>query len=234
MALYARHDWGRVARIHLLDARQYRSWQVCRRPGRGRANIVDSSCDARFDPDRTMLGRQQESGLGAGLVETKDRWNVIGSSVLIARADPKKGNASQHWTDAWDGYGPARQRLLQHVADEDISRCVVISGDAHSGYAADLKVDFTEAAPNVASKFCATSITSQERSAAETQTLLDENPHLHHADSSKRGYGLIDLTPARATMRFRVLGNEKVRTTGVSTERTFFVRSGQPGVHEAS
>jgi hypothetical protein len=35
-------------------------------------------------------------------------------------------------------------------------------------------------------------------------------------------------------MRFRVLGNEKVRTTGVSTERTFFVRAGQPGVHEAS
>ena len=63
--------------------------------------------------------------------------------------------------------------------------------------------------------------------------LLDENDHLHYADSSKRGYGVIDLTPARATMRFRVLGNEKVRTTGVSTERTFFVRAGAPGVHPA-
>jgi alkaline phosphatase D len=233
MALYARYDWGRLARIHVLDARQYRSWQVCPRPGRGGANIVDSTCDALFDPDRTMLGRQQESWLEAGLVETKDRWNIIGSSVLMARADPKKGNASQYWTDAWDGYGPARRRLLQHVSDQDVTSCVVISGDAHSGYAADLKVDFTEAAPIVASEFCATSITSQGRSAAETQTLLDENAHLHYADSSKRGYGVVDLTPARATMRFRVLGNEKVRTTGVSTERTFFVRAGQPGVHPA-
>jgi alkaline phosphatase D len=234
MALYAHYDWGRLARIHLLDARQYRSWQVCPRPGRGGANIVDSSCDELFDPDRTMLGRQQESWLEAGLVETKDRWNIIGSSVLMARADPKKGNVSQYWTDAWDGYGPARQRLLQRVADAAINSCVVISGDAHSAYAADLKVDFTEGAPIVASEFCATSITSQGRSAAETQTLLDENAHLHYADSSKRGYGVIDLTPARATMRFRVLGNEKVRSTGVSTERTFFVRAGQPGVHEAS
>jgi alkaline phosphatase D len=187
-----------------------------------------------FDPNRTMLGRQQESWLSEGLTAAKDQWNILGSSILMARADPKKGNASQYWTDAWDGYGPARQRLLQHLVDDDITSCVVISGDAHSGYAADLKVDFTAAdAPIVASEFCATSITSQGRSAAETQALLDENAHLHYADSSKRGYGVIDLTPARATMRFRVLGNEKVRTTGVSTERTLFVRAGQPGVHPA-
>jgi alkaline phosphatase D len=234
MALYARYDWGRLARIHLLDARQYRSWQVCPRAGRGGANIVDASCSELFDPDRTMLGRQQESWLSEGLTAAKDRWNIVGSSILMARADPKKGKASQYWTDAWDGYGPARRRLLQHLVDDDITSCVVISGDAHSGYAADLRVDFTAAdTPIVASEFCATSITSQGRSAAETQTLLDENAHLHYADSSKRGYGVLDLTPARATMRFRVLGNEKVRTTGVSTERTFFVRAGQPGVHPA-
>jgi alkaline phosphatase D len=234
MALYARYDWGRLARIHLLDARQYRSWQVCPRAGRGGSNIVDASCPELFDPDRTMLGRQQETWLSDGLTAAKDRWNILGSSILMARADPKKGNASQYWTDAWDGYGPARQRLLQHLVGDDLTSCVVISGDAHSAYAADLKIDFTAAdAPIVASEFCATSITSQGRSAAETQTLLDENAHLRYADSSKRGYGVIDLSPARATMRFRVLGNEKVRSTGVSTERTFFVRAGQPGVHPA-
>jgi alkaline phosphatase D len=233
MALYARYDWGRLARIHMLDARQYRSWQVCPRPGRGGANIVDSTCRDLFDDTRTMLGPQQESWLADGLVETRDRWNIIASSVLMARADPKKGGASQYWTDAWDGYPPARERLLRHVDAQKVDSCVVISGDAHSGYAADLKVDFTESAPVVASEFCATSITSQGRSAAETQVLLDENPHLHYADSSRRGYGVIDLTPARATMRFRVIGDEKVRDTGVSTERTFSVRASQPGVHPA-
>ena len=37
MQLYGRHEFGRLARVHVLDGRQYRDHQVCPRAGRGRA-----------------------------------------------------------------------------------------------------------------------------------------------------------------------------------------------------
>ena len=38
MRIYGHVDWGRLARFHLLDDRQYRDPQACPRPGRGGSN----------------------------------------------------------------------------------------------------------------------------------------------------------------------------------------------------
>ncbi|MFX8215171.1 alkaline phosphatase D family protein, partial [Acinetobacter baumannii] len=32
LQVYRRLRWGRLAHLHLLDSRQYRSWQACRAP----------------------------------------------------------------------------------------------------------------------------------------------------------------------------------------------------------
>jgi alkaline phosphatase D len=42
--IHSRYDFGRLARIHLLDGRQYRTPQACPRPGRGGANVVGEDC----------------------------------------------------------------------------------------------------------------------------------------------------------------------------------------------
>ncbi len=46
--------------------------------------------------------------------------------------------------DAWDGYQVARDRLMTFLADNSIANPVVLTGDIHSSWAADLKSDFTE------------------------------------------------------------------------------------------
>ena len=64
MRIYGHLDWGRLARIHLLDDRQYRDPQACPRPGRGGSNTVAlADCSALADPRRTLLGAAQERWL---------------------------------------------------------------------------------------------------------------------------------------------------------------------------
>jgi alkaline phosphatase D len=232
MKLYARYDIGRLARLHLLDGRQYRSPQVCPRPGRGGANIVPETCTALFDKDRTMLGTTQERWLATGLRETRDRWNVIAQQTLMARADTKSG-AHQYWTDAWDGYSPARGRLLQGLVDDEIRSCVVLSGDAHTNYVADLKVDFNVPRSRVvATEFCGTSITSQGRPQTQSDAIRRANSHLKLVDSSQRGYVVIDLTLTELTARLRVVSTVKTPTSRVSTLATFAVTAGTPGARK--
>jgi alkaline phosphatase D len=232
MLLYSRYDIGRLARLHLLDGRQHRSPQACPRPGRGGANIVPETCRALFENDRTMLGATQERWLEAGLRETRDRWNIIGQQTLMARADTKPG-AKQYWTDAWDGYVAARTRLLQRLVDDQIRSCVVLSGDAHTNYVADLKVDFGAArSPTVATEFCGTSITSQGRPQAQSDAIRRANPHLKFVESDRRGYVVVDVTPSELIAKLRVVSSVKSPTSRVSTMATFAVRAGTPGARK--
>ena len=229
--IYARYDFGRLARIHMLDGRQYRTPQACPRAGRGGANVVGESCRELFDPERTMLSTQQERWLDDGVRGAADRWNVLAQATLMARADPRLGGEEQFWTDAWDGYPAARTRLLTGLRDRDARSCVVISGDAHATFAADLRQDAgNEDSPVVATEVCGTSITSQGRPASQIDTLLRENPDIHYADASRRGYTVLDITPDETRVALRVLDDAAVRTTGVSTAATFTVARDRPGI----
>ena len=92
------------------------------------------------------------------------------------------------WTDGWDGYAPARRRLLDVVAQRRVPGVVVLGGDVHASYVADLKVDRDDAtSPVVASEFCGTSIASK----GLAQSRLDAALHGRPASSSEQ-------SPARA------------------------------------
>ena len=69
MRIYGRLDWGRLARIHLLDDRQYRDAQVCPRPDRGgsntvRAGAVPGARRSGADPARRRAGALARRRLG--------------------------------------------------------------------------------------------------------------------------------------------------------------------------
>jgi alkaline phosphatase D len=231
MRLYQRLDWGGLARLHMLDGRQYRSWQACPRPGRGGANNVDASCAALRDPDRTMLGTEQERWLEAGLLEARERWNVVAEATLVARGSRVVNGMELFWTDAWDGYQAARDRLLGFLDASEIRSCVFVSGDAHTNYVADLKPDFGDpGSPVVATEFCGTSITSQGRAQDQTDEIRAHNPHLHLAESDRRGYVVLDLDSSRCRATLRVLDRVTEHASQVTTRAVFEVTAGRPGV----
>ena len=145
MRLYDRYDFGGLARFHVLDGRQYRDHQACPRFGRGGSNVVDErKCLSRLEPQRTLLGDEQENWLHARLSASQARWNIVAQQLLMAQMDRKPGPERQFWSDGWDGYPAARARLLQAIAERKPANPLVIGGDVHFSCVADLKVDFDD------------------------------------------------------------------------------------------
>ncbi|MBL8481671.1 MAG: alkaline phosphatase D family protein, partial [Rhodocyclaceae bacterium] len=143
MRIYGHYDWGRLARLCLLDCRQYRAHQACQSPTQGGSGTVDdAACAERRDPARSLLGMEQENWLAAQLQTSPARWNFIAQSTLMAQSENGKGAERRFWTDAWDGYPAARRRLLSALVAHKVANPVVIGGDIHATWVSDLKLDF--------------------------------------------------------------------------------------------
>ncbi len=236
MTIYTRFDWGRLARFHLLDDRQYRAHEACpRHPGQGGSNVVDAAeCAALADPARSMLGAEQEAWLDAGLAATTGAWNIIAQQTLMAQLDRKAGEGKRVWTDGWDGYPVARRRLLESVASRKAANPVVIGGDVHSHWVADLKPDFDDAkSPVVASEFCGTSITSQGPTQKYVEAALAENPHLKYGRGDKRGYVRVEITPKQLAAELRAMESVQTADAACSTLVRYIVEDGRPGPQKA-
>lgn len=232
LRLYDRYDWGTLARIHTLDDRQYRDVQACPKPGRNGSNTVPAKdCPALADPRRSLLGATQERWLAEGW-DLQRPWNLVAQQTLMARfswTDPAQGGGT-YWTDGWDGYAASRQRLLQGVAERKLPGAVVLGGDVHAHYVADLKTDYDDAkAPVVASEFCGTSIASNGMAQSRITAALPHNPHLHYARSDQRGYVSFTLGAKQLQAQLHAVLDPKNPTSEVNVAARFAVELGRPG-----
>jgi alkaline phosphatase D len=230
MRIYTHLDWGALARFYVLDDRQYRSWHACPRPQRrAGSNTVDIERCARLTaPGRSILGRAQERWLDGELAGSRAAWNVIAQQTRMAQFDTKPGPGRNAWTDAWDGYPAARERLLDSF--KKTSNPVVIGGDVHTFYANQLKLNFDDAAsPVVASEFVTTSITSESWAQERLNQYLPDNPHILLAESRSRGYTRVDVSPARMQVDLRGMESVQRRDASCRTLASFVVDNGIPG-----
>jgi alkaline phosphatase D len=232
MRIYTQLGWGTLARFFVLDDRQYRSWHACPRPGRrGGSNTVDvAACERLANPNRSMLGRAQERWLDGALANSTARWNVLAQQTRMAQFDELPGAGRRAWTDAWDGYPAARRRILQSFLQHRTSNPVVIGGDVHAFYVADLKTDFDDpGAPAVASEFVGTSITSQGRPQELIEANLAENPHVKFAEGRYRGYVRVEVTSKEWKADLRAMESVQRRDAACRTLAAFVVEDGKPG-----
>lgn len=231
MRMHDRFEWGRLALIHALDDRQYRDPQACPRPGRGGSNTVKlKDCPALADPKRTLLGEAQERWLAEGW-DARRGWNLLAQQTVMARfswSDPADGGT--YWTDGWDGYAPSRQRLLQAMVERRAANPVVLGGDVHAHYVADLKTDFDDAkAPVVASEFCGTSISSLGMAQERIDAARRFNPHVHYGHSDQRGYIGFALDDRRLQARLMAVREPNDPASVVEVAARFTVEAGRPG-----
>lgn len=237
LRIHDRLDWGRLARFHVLDNRQYRSYQACQRPNRGGSSSVTSRCIERSDPARTLLGMEQEAWLMEGFASSRAKWNFLAQQTLMAQASevPVAGEQDgRFWNDGWDGYPEARSRLLEGMARHKLANPVVISGDVHTFYAADLKADFFRQAGAgnlvLATEFCGTSVSSSGRPQERIDRYVAHNPHIKYGRGDRRGYVMMEVTPTRSTARFQALDDVRLAESGRFTAASFVVEDGRPGV----
>ena len=225
MRLYRHSAYGRLAQFAVLDTRQYRSDQPC-------GDRTKTPCEGVFDPDATLLGAEQEKWLFDSLERSPAAWNVLAQQIMMARVDREPGEEIKVSMDQWSGYDANRKRVLKFIEDSKISNPVVLTGDIHSNWVNDLKVDFDdERSPTVASEFVGTSISSGgdgNPGGEYAESMLRENPFVK-LQNAQRGYVSCEVTPERWTSSYRVLDYVSRRGAPRKTLAEFVVESGRPG-----
>jgi alkaline phosphatase D len=246
LRLFRRFRWGRLAEFSVLDTRQYRSGQPCggdmdRLPPAGDDLVI--ACGEELDPDATMMGAGQEAWLLEGLRRSRARWNIVAQQVMmaavdygpgIAQLDPRVAGLAVRNVDAWDGYVAVRNRLLGTVGAEGIRNLVVITGDTHASWVADLKTDYADAAsPVVGTEFVGTSISSgiSPLLIPVVQGSLPDpaNAHLKFFDGHFRGYVRCTVKPGLWLSDYRVVDTVTEPSSPVHTLASFVVEDGSPG-----
>jgi alkaline phosphatase D len=240
--IFHRLDWGRLARIHAVDNRQYRSTQACvpafsllGRNGMARS-VSPADCAELRDPARTLLGAAQERWLADGW-DLDRPWNLLAQQTLMARASrsPVTGpDSGTYWSDGWDGYPAARQRLLQAVVDRRVPGMVALGGDVHAHFVAGLKTDFDDPkSPVVASEFCTTSISSNGAPQALIDAMLPHNPHLLYGRSDQRGYVALTIDEQQLRAELMAVRRPQDALSPVDVAARFVVDPRQPGPQRA-
>lgn len=187
LRLYRQLSFGDLATFHILDTRQYRSDQPCD-DGFGSLDQDSVLLEPQFgtlfcpeeilDPASTMLGDSQEAWLARGLRRSRSTWNVLAQGLMVTRWNlapfanlllPKGFRIDTLFNvDAWDGYRAAQERLQALLADLRPNNPVILTGDIHSAWGANIPESYALDQPDiVATEFVSTSISS---------TLVDLNP----------------------------------------------------------
>ncbi|MGW1022476.1 alkaline phosphatase D family protein [Streptomyces sp. NPDC002577] len=241
--VYRRLRYGKLADLHLLDLRSFRSEQ---------STIGNGDVD---DPDRTITGRAQLDWLKSGLAASDASWRLVGTSVMISPvafgalpADllgplaellglPKEGLAIN--VDQWDGYTDDRRELIAHLRDNGITNTVFLTGDIHMAWANDLPVKASTypLSASAATEFVVTSVTSDNLDdilhvAPNTVSLVAEaaikaaNRHVKWLDMDAHGYGVLDVTSDRSQMDYYVISDRTDPKATASWERSYRTLSG--------
>lgn len=234
--MYRRYAWGQTANLHMLDARQYRDYQVCTPADQGGSRtITDQNCPERLSRSSSLLGSQQEAWLADGIVRSDASFNIVGQASIMAQMRmpanraPETTTADGFWNDSWDGYPLARQRTLEQWAQK--KNVISLGGDVHATYINHLVSNFDDPkSPILATEIVGTSISSPSWPQAATERIMGFNPHMQFGKSDLRGYTVLRVDGNLATVMPRVIDNARVRESTLSTAAQFVIESARPGV----
>jgi alkaline phosphatase D len=203
-----------------------------------------------------MLGSIQEAWLAREMRinARKTAWQVVGMGTIMGRtvmpqdavswlrSDLSEGavrsftNAARAgrvglpmWMDRWDGYPAARARFLKaaQAADADL---VMLAGDSHNAWAYSLSEDGRPAGV----EFAGQAVTSNgiERQlgvppSVAARSFVAANPEMAWAQTSGRGYMMIDITPERVGGEWIFMETIKARSTAVVSTHRMAVEKGR-------
>ncbi|MFE5618404.1 alkaline phosphatase D family protein [Streptomyces sp. NPDC056470] len=241
--VYRRLRFGKLADLHLLDLRSFRSQQ---------AKIGSGSVD---DPERTITGRAQLDWLKSGLASSDATWKLVGTSVMISPVAfgslpaqllgplaellglPKEGLAIN--VDQWDGYTDDRKELLAHLTQRSVRNTVFLTGDIHMAWATDVPVKAATypLSQSAATEFVVTSVTSDNiddllhvapgtLSLVAAGAIKAANRHVKWVDMDNHGYGVLDVTAEHSQMDYYTVSDKTKADATTAWARSYRTRNG--------
>jgi alkaline phosphatase D len=226
LRIFRQFRYGDLVEFNLLDDRQYRDDNPC-----GDGEVV--RCPEALQDDYSMLGRPQERWLHDNFMRSKARWNVVAQQLLLAELEHQPYGDELYWNDAWDGYPQARKRLFDSVLASKLSNPVFLTGDWHSTFVNDLKLDFKDpSSATIATELVTPAITTGGDATPYGPyygPMVPYNPHIKYFEGDRRGYFAATVTREQVEFELRFVSSVQ-RQDGVGArEATFVVEDGVPG-----
>jgi alkaline phosphatase D len=220
-----------LAQFLVLDSRQLRTEQPC--PEQAGGSLIEPNCTERTqDPilrnqekvrRHTILSAEgnmnlsspwsqdvQENWLKTRLTSSP-RWNVLAQQIPMFQYNHYDWSGNYYY-DAWDAYTAVRSRIFNHIEQKGVPNPVVLTGDMHSAWAANLEKNFNDTTRTdvLATEFCATSISSG-LSAGWDSTYKNAfgrkgNTHVKFYDGRTGGYGLCTVDKDKWTTEYYLAG----------------------------
>ncbi len=169
-----------------------------------------------------MLGAEQERWLDGTLEASRARWNLLTQTTFFSGLMEGSAQSPELFTEAWVGYPAARQRVLESLARHKVSNPVVLSGDIHAFFLAE--VEDSRRRP-VAVELVTSSIANSN---TDKSAELPLNPHVKYHDGTHSGYIRCELTPDRLQADYVGIADIRDPTSGRATLASFEVQSGDP------
>lgn len=193
--IFRSFEYGDLAEIVMLDTRLW---------GRD-LEAERTDVEGQNDPERTLLGDDQEEWFHSQVRDSTATWKIIGQQVMMAHWRGAGNPGPIFNPDQWDGYAPTRDRFLDVVEGESIDNIVVLTGDIHTSWANDVVRDpYTAESYNgetgegsLLVEFVTPGVSSPGLGSLGDivgPALKDINPHVKFADLEHRGYIVLDVT----------------------------------------
>lgn len=150
------------------------------------------------DVNRQLLGTNQFNWLASRLDSSQAQWKILAQQVMVAPLEVFGVGVNG---DQWDGYPAERDRVYNHILNNNIHDVVVITGDIHTSWANDLPTgtyNSSNGAGSVGVEFVAPSVTSPGFSlSVGASVIMSMNSHVKYADLSQHGYIIMDVNQSR-------------------------------------
>jgi alkaline phosphatase D len=219
LVVYQHLDVGDLARLYLLDQRQFADVPPCRDGDPLAEDFGD--CAERQD-DRTLLGAEQEDWFTQTSDASTAVWNLVGNPVVLGGIDGgNDADGPAYYLDSWDGYPTARHRFIEQLAA--IDNPVVFTGDYHAGMLIDVHERPFEDSPVVAPELMAPPISSPLFAADVT----DRSPQVRQ-QLNGHGYLAVEVTPTQVRAAFQVLDDVADPQSAIATRLSCTITAGSP------
>jgi alkaline phosphatase D len=184
-----------------------------------------------------MLGRTQRGWLSSQLLQSQSTWNVLAQQVMMGMVGLNKtGGEPMYSMDQWPGYAAERMALLRFLQERRITNPIVLTGDIHSNWVNELRVDDRRIEePLVATEFVTTSLSSGGNGVEAPdglQQLLAANPCVKF-HNGERGYIRCEVTSQKWQADYVVVDDVLQPGGKSSVRRSFVVEAGNPAAKDS-